>query len=383
MKKTISNISFIVHENHSQVSHSNICCSVSGGQDSILLVLILVHLQHSSYFYLQLFYCNHFWQKQNFFCTHHIFKLGYLIHRPTSFVLPITALKTEEQARSWRQKNFQFLTQSYKCSSVALGHTISDQVETSFWHFLRGTSPTGIISLKKLDLLISNNLQTHSILNSYSKSQRKLIKFVNTKTSGFTNQRDFNKNNLYKQTLKNISTLNWKLTKVKTKKYSIFHIKNKKYKLKISFFVQNISTYFYNFEQKAVIYTYRPLLDLSRTRLQEIHLNNAIPVIQDTTNKSLVLGRNKIRLILIPLIQYYIQRNYNFSLQNYNTIVSIQQNFFNQLFTSLINFYCLHPLDLKSFHLLPLAIKQLLVKKILTSYTKQNIVLTHILYFLD
>src|SRR6476620_4910099 len=112
MKKNISRISFIVHEKQIFNVFDNLICGISGGQDSILLVLILYHLKHLYKLQLTLIYCNHFWQVKNFYIVLQLLKISYLINSPINIIVPNNKINSEEDGHFWRKEKF-FQTLNY------------------------------------------------------------------------------------------------------------------------------------------------------------------------------------------------------------------------------------------------------------------------------
>ena len=65
MKKIISQINSILSQK-TQLKPKDICiCGLSGGQDSVLLFIILLHLKNQWNINIQLLHFNHFWQQKN------------------------------------------------------------------------------------------------------------------------------------------------------------------------------------------------------------------------------------------------------------------------------------------------------------------------------
>ena len=114
MQKNISRISFIVHQKQIFNVFDNLICGISGGQDSLLLVLILYHLKHLYNLELTLIYCNHFWHIKNFYIVLQLLKISYLINSPINIIVPTNKLNSEEDGHFWRKKIFfQFLILKY------------------------------------------------------------------------------------------------------------------------------------------------------------------------------------------------------------------------------------------------------------------------------
>ena len=138
-----------------KIKPKDICiCSFSGGQDSVLLFIILLHLKKQWNIEIQLLHFHHFWQQQNFFSVQQVWKLSFIFKNPFYIITSEVFLNTEKKARQWRQEGLERISFIEKSNKIVTGHTASDRIETAFWHLIRGTSPQGLISLKWQTILI-------------------------------------------------------------------------------------------------------------------------------------------------------------------------------------------------------------------------------------
>lgn len=358
MKQTISYISFIVHENKLFNINDNLLCAISGGQDSILLLLILYHLQVSYKLNLNVTYCNHFWQLKNFFTEFQLFKVAYLINSPIITIIPKSQIHSEELGHIWRQQSFFKIRNYSNCNSILLGHTASDQIETALWHLFRGAGSQGLLSIKSVNTFkqkkFSNPL---SSFKNYPKKHRR-FKFIQTKiTLNYSNT--FEKNVLidsaykikfFERDLKNCQKLN-------VQKYYILKGKGNSRKINI---------------------VKRPLLNFYRSSITNLVNKTTIPIIFDSTNTSKQLLRNKIRLIILPLLNYYIQNKCQFNIKNYLALTFNEQNYLSILTQNLINNYLENPLLIKSVLTLPPGVQQGCLKQICQNYTFKQFKIEHI-----
>lgn len=206
INKNLSEISFIVHQtglfssplflhrkidpplkldslNHcAKQDPAHLLCAVSGGQDSILVLLLLVHLKTVSQLKISMVYCNHFWQKENFYTLHNLCKLAYLLGFPINFVVPKNTINSEADGHIWRHTNFSYVAICLNTDLLLTGHTGNDQIETAVWHFLRGTGPKGLVSLEPTSYLkateISNSLLPPVFYKKKKKSKKKLFRWT-------------------------------------------------------------------------------------------------------------------------------------------------------------------------------------------------------------
>ena len=364
MKKNISRISFIVHQNKIFNVSDNLICGISGGQDSLILFVLIYHFKKIYKLKLNNIYCNHFWQVKNFYTGFEILKLSYLSNTPMSIVLIKTNLKSEEQGHFWRQKSFLQIGNYFEKSIFVLGHTLTDQIETSFWHLLRGTSPKGMISLKHINSVRSNTLSNILFnLSKYSKTkfQRK-NKFLN-KTFFYQSKRKIKKVEFLNFEPKNKANFLFDFTTYKIKDY------------------QQLNTYYVYYFQIKKRYAYkitRPLLNFSRSSIKKLLQQNTLPVVTDNTNQSTKLIRNKIRLVIFPIIRHHIKSKCEIQIKTFINISNIEQTDLNEISLTLILNYLTDPELIYSLVTIPRSTKRICLSKLLQQYTFKQLKLLFI-----
>jgi len=365
MKKNISRISFIVHQKQIFNVFDNLICGISGGQDSLLVVLILYHLKHLYNFELTLIYCNHFWQVKNFYIVLQLLKIAYLLNNSIHINVPKNKLNSEQDGHFWRKKEFSQTFNYCQADRLLLGHTLNDQIETALWHFLRGTSPKGLLALKSTSYFQTNQV-SHSIINltvchEKNPQQKFLLQNTISKTA---------KKSIFftKQIILNSEDLSINLENEQNKsRFILINTKNTNY-------------YLYNSKKinQQGPQLKRPLLNFSRSTVTKIIKTNKLPIINDNTNQSKKLMRNKMRLILIPLFHYYIHNLSENQIKKYINISEEEQKYLDQLTKKLIGDYCNYPVFIKSLKLLPIGIQRLCIRKLLEKYTLKQFTLKHI-----
>lgn len=369
MKKIISEInkSHFLEKNILLVNNSCIC-GISGGQDSVLLFIILFHLKKQWNLNIKVLHFNHFWQKKNFFQSEQVWKLSF-IFKTSIYIIPAeNYLKNEKKARNWRKKGLKRINSIEKTKKILLGHTASDRIETSFWHLIRGTSSKGLTSLKiKTILVVQNqffNFPLFSIFNKkilylYSESHlyRKFLLFKRNELK--------NKKSQYKKTNNKKSKLNFLLKNniYSNRIYSSFSLRSSKKKTKTySFLLFTINT--------SNTCIYRPLLRFHRNDIKIFLKKYRIPLISDQSNKSFRWSRNRIRQQLFPIIRFFFNPNSEYLFENFLEITLQENNYIELVITKFLEYWLIHGQKLKiEYHLLPQSIQKRILYTLFDCYT--------------
>jgi tRNA(Ile)-lysidine synthase len=120
--------------------------AVSGGQDSLCLIKLLLDLQPRWHWELAVAYCEHRWQEDS--------GNGEFVQALSqSWNLPFYS-KTAEQvdtteagAREWRYRALTDLARQHDYAFIATGHTASDRAETLLYNLIRGSGTDGLQAL--------------------------------------------------------------------------------------------------------------------------------------------------------------------------------------------------------------------------------------------
>lgn len=147
MKKSLSESSYIVHKKALISPSTCVICALSGGQDSVLLFFILIHLKKIWNLKIVVVYCQHFWQLQNLYTIEEVWKLTSMFQIPVCFFFAEYKLQNEATAGVWRQNKFCRSAEFFSSDTIVIGHTASDNIETAIWHIARGASPKAFVSL--------------------------------------------------------------------------------------------------------------------------------------------------------------------------------------------------------------------------------------------
>lgn len=376
MKKSLSESSYIVQTKTLIRPSTHIMCALSGGQDSILLFTILLHLKKVCNLKISVVYCNHFWQLQNMYTVTEIWKFTFLFQIPTCLFFAEDKLQSEANARVWRQKKFCRSLEFSHSYTIAMGHTASDRIETALWHIARGTSPKGLLSLQPSREFKSNQFtRTSDQLPCFFKQDQQNInniesdwksgfqqKSINKTTSQFFWNRPFKR---YFSQYEDIRVLNKAFinrTDVKiSSRYERVCLKKRKN------FHTEIPTISGNF---GII---RPLYEFHRCDVNFIVNQNNLPYITDRTNQNTIFTRNRIRSEILPLLRYFINRQIDLHLYTYLKINEVQQTFLESILRTLIESYCNIPKSIELLLQLPEALQSECIYRIVKSYTTRQI----------
>ncbi|KAF6265067.1 hypothetical protein COO60DRAFT_1113854 [Scenedesmus sp. NREL 46B-D3] len=115
----------------------SVLLAVSGGQDSMALLRLLLDVQQQWPLQLSVAHCDHRMRPDAAanaaFVRQQVQQLG-LDYREA---VAEQQLKSENDAREWRHQQLQRLAQAAGCSHIALGHTATDKAETLLLNLMR------------------------------------------------------------------------------------------------------------------------------------------------------------------------------------------------------------------------------------------------------
>ncbi len=163
-------------------SGANLLIAVSGGQDSMALLKLIIDLRTIYNWNLQVWHGDHGWHKNSKEIAKELKEWCEL--QNLKFHIAHTTketTKTEAEARRWR---YQELANSAlrlasenainPCNHVLTGHTGSDRAETLILNLARGTGLSGLSSLKD-KRLFNEKLQLVRPMLSFSRNETKQI----------------------------------------------------------------------------------------------------------------------------------------------------------------------------------------------------------------
>ncbi|HEY9664507.1 MAG TPA: tRNA lysidine(34) synthetase TilS [Allocoleopsis sp.] len=121
--------------------------AVSGGQDSLCLLRLMLDLQPKWSWHLAVAHCDHRWRSDSALNAAYVEELAQTWEVPYYQATAPDLSPTEAAAREWRYQALTeiALTQNYAC--VVTGHTQSDRAETLLYNLLRGSGTDGLQAL--------------------------------------------------------------------------------------------------------------------------------------------------------------------------------------------------------------------------------------------
>lgn len=404
MKKILYQINAVFKHKLFLQEKNNILCAVSGGQDSILLVILLLHFEKKYNFNLQILYCHHFWQRTNFAALWLIWKLAFLFKIPISVILTEKSLMTENRAREWRHESYQRITSFSNCNKLSLGHTASDRIETAFWHLIRGSSLKGLTSIeweKKMQTSsLSNFFPSYNFLNCNrnilisTKKTKKLERSPN-KFSRKNSWSLLKKNSQILPTPPNRSkySCKWpvkhslpvKVTWIEINRFAFakkqsfsseteyLEQPNTGLNTKLSNFYNN--SFFFTFQEKLEKKIIRPLLGLHRSDITKFIDSSQLPILNDSTNQTIKLQRNKIRYQLLPTVRYSFNPKVDYLLNQFLEISTDEFSFIKNVSRRIFDIQSLKKISPVAVQRLPISLQRDLILSVF--FKTQGIVLTY------
>ena len=121
--------------------------AVSGGQDSLCLLKLLVDLQPKWHWQLAVIHCDHRWRSDSAANAQHVQALAQAWALPFHLQLAEPIPTSEAAARAWRHHCFITLAALMGYTAVITGHTASDRAETLLYNLMRGSGSDGLQAL--------------------------------------------------------------------------------------------------------------------------------------------------------------------------------------------------------------------------------------------
>ncbi|MFN6499485.1 MAG: tRNA lysidine(34) synthetase TilS [Nostoc sp. DedQUE01] len=127
--------------------HQRLLVAVSGGQDSLCLIKLLLDLQSKWEWHLGIAHCDHRWRSDSQANANHVENLA--TTWGISFYLETAnePINSEAAARDWRYQALNAIAQANNYQYIVTGHTASDRAETLLYNLIRGTGADGLQAL--------------------------------------------------------------------------------------------------------------------------------------------------------------------------------------------------------------------------------------------
>jgi tRNA(Ile)-lysidine synthase len=121
--------------------------AVSGGQDSLCLIKLLIDLQPKWHWQLAIAHCDHRWRSDSPANAEYVTHLADQWHLPYYQQTAAASPESEAAARQWRYQVLTEIAQTQNYAVVVTGHTASDRAETLLYNLLRGSGMDGLQAL--------------------------------------------------------------------------------------------------------------------------------------------------------------------------------------------------------------------------------------------
>ncbi len=128
--------------------------AVSGGQDSLCLIKLLLDLQPNWGWQLGIAHCDHRWRSDSQANANYVQQLARTWETPFYCQTASQPLPSEAAARQWRYEALSAIAQANSYSCILTGHTASDRAETLLYNLMRGSGAEGLQALTWRRLLL-------------------------------------------------------------------------------------------------------------------------------------------------------------------------------------------------------------------------------------
>lgn len=120
--------------------------AVSGGQDSLCLLELLLHLQPQWDWELAVAHCDHGWSTDVGIAAH-VEQIARSRELPFYLKTAYRLAETEAAARTWRYRALTEIARERGFATIVTGHTMSDRAETFLYNLIRGAGADGLQAL--------------------------------------------------------------------------------------------------------------------------------------------------------------------------------------------------------------------------------------------
>jgi tRNA(Ile)-lysidine synthase len=143
---------------------TRILVAVSGGQDSLCLLRLLLDLQPKWEWELAIAHCDHGWHG-DVGNADFVQQIAITWNLPFHLVTATELPETEAAARQWRYAELGTIAQQHHFPFVVTGHTASDRAETLLYNLMRGSGADGLQAMTWTRALTSEIQLVRPLLN--------------------------------------------------------------------------------------------------------------------------------------------------------------------------------------------------------------------------
>ncbi|MGJ5633213.1 tRNA lysidine(34) synthetase TilS [Nostoc sp. CALU 1950] len=136
-----------IRSRHLFERNQRLLVAVSGGQDSLCLIKLLLDLQSKWGWDLGIAHCDHRWRSDSEANAHHVENLAKSWGIPFYLETANKPINSEAAARDWRYQALSAIAQANNYQYIVTGHTASDRAETLLYNLIRGTGADGLQAL--------------------------------------------------------------------------------------------------------------------------------------------------------------------------------------------------------------------------------------------
>jgi len=136
-----------IRSRHLFERNQRLLIAVSGGQDSLCLIKLLLDLQSKWGWDLGIAHCDHRWRSDSQANAHHVENLAKTWGISFYLATANEPINSEAAARDWRYQALSAIAQANNYQYIVTGHTASDRAETLLYNLIRGTGADGLQAL--------------------------------------------------------------------------------------------------------------------------------------------------------------------------------------------------------------------------------------------
>jgi tRNA(Ile)-lysidine synthase len=153
-----------IRSRHLFERNQRLLVAVSGGQDSLCLIKLLLDLQPKWGWHLGIVHCDHRWRADSQANAKHVENLAKSWDISFYLETAIEALDSEAAARNWRYQTLNGIAKKHNYNYIVTGHTASDRAETLLYNLMRGSGADGLQALTWQRPLSDNILLVRPLL---------------------------------------------------------------------------------------------------------------------------------------------------------------------------------------------------------------------------